>query len=165
MYQIVKGEPIQVIQRNENELSNMDPNRSGLSSLKPSNNERERNLTDADKEFIAEIEEYIKNLGRLSIFRTVKGLRFLRTRGNISCNTRYLKSFKVKHVNQAYLLKQLSLDQKAMLALMKNNSYTDESLEEYHKFNNLQFGCFEFEQGEFEPQKEHLGFGKGTFSN
>ena len=28
------------------------------------------------------------------------------------------------------------------------------------KFNNLQFGCFEFEQGEFEPQKEHLGFGK-----
>lgn len=62
------------------------------------------------------------------------------------------------------MLKQLSLDQKAMLALMKNNSYTDESLEEYHKFNNLQFGCFEFEQGEFEPQKEHLGFGKGTFS-
>ena len=48
---------------------------------------------------------------------------------------------------------------------MKNNSYTDESLEEYHKFNNLQFGCFEFEQGEFEPQKEHLGFGKGKFSN
>ena len=39
----------------------------------------------------------------------------------------------MKHVNQAYLLKQLSLDQKAMLALMKNNSYTDESLEEYHK--------------------------------
>ena len=77
----------------------------------------------------------------------------------------YLKPFQVKHVNQAYLLKQLSLDQKAMLALMKNNSYTDESLEEYHKFNNLQFGCFEFEQGEFEPQKEHLGFGKGTFSN
>lgn len=62
MYQIVKGEPIQVIQRTDNDLSSMDPNRSGLSSLKPSNNERERNLTDADKEFIAEIEEYIKNL-------------------------------------------------------------------------------------------------------
>lgn len=37
------------------------------------------------------------------------------------------------NASQAYLLKQLSLDQKAMLALMKNNSYTDESLEEYHK--------------------------------
>ena len=49
-------------QRTDNDLSSMDPNRSGLSSLKPSNNERERNLTDADKEFIAEIEEYIKNL-------------------------------------------------------------------------------------------------------
>ena len=60
--QAVHGSLIKVIQRTDNDLSSMDPNRSGLSSLKPSNNERERNLTDADKEFIAEIEEYIKNL-------------------------------------------------------------------------------------------------------
>ena len=53
MYQIVKGEPIQVIQRADNDPADV-ANRSGIG--KPSNNERERNLTDADKEFISEIE-------------------------------------------------------------------------------------------------------------
>ena len=44
--------------------------------------------------------------------------------------------------------------------MIQSNVVPPIGIENDSKFNNLQFGCFEFEQGEFEPQKEHLGFGK-----
>ena len=47
-----------------------------------------------------------------------------------------------------------------MVELLHSDWLIKSDIENGSKFNNLQFGCFEFEQGEFEPQKEHLGFGK-----
>ena len=120
----VMGDPIPVIRR-ETEL---DPEI--LKSMeKVENLTRDRNLTDADKEFIEQISQYIQNL--------------------------------VKHVNQAYLLKQLGIDQRAMLILMEQDCSTlDEESDVNQKFNNTEFGCFQFEPGEFEPQVNQSGFGE-----
>ena len=116
----VGGESIQVI-------NYVKPRSGDREHELPENEYRKRNLTDADKDFITEIERYIQNL--------------------------------VHHVNQAYLLNELYKTQNCQSILMNRHKLKLEQRKvEDISSDNLHYGVFLFNEGEFEPKNSQVGF-------
>ena len=139
VYMHVGGDPIQIINR----VKQSGDRGHDL----PETVERKRNLTDADKDFIAEIEQYLQNLVHHVNQAFLLNDLFI----NHKCMSILMNRHKVKP----------DLQRKPI----KSHHISDGALDRYQKqtngdqYDNLHFGIFYFREGEFEPSETQVGFG------